>query len=157
MVTIEIDGIRGEGQTEREAKAALRKASRQHQEEQRRRTELQDAARNQANANAVLIYSRYFAKSRPLAWEIVEPGPKGCAERNDVTGEITLHTAHGAVRFPESFAVMKAIDTHRGIIAVAWMDHDADEMRFAAYGAVDAEHHMTDLPEDVGKWLVYGE
>ncbi len=100
---IECDGIRVEGETERDAKRLLRKAQKEQEAAAALRQDRRDRARVIAQSHGYGIFSRLAEQgTMPRGWELYRPGDKyapfrpGAADKWDgKVREHTLDTEHG--------------------------------------------------------------
>lgn len=161
MVVIEVDGIRGEGETEKQAKSALRKAQRERKEAEGKIVELQTKARNDANAQAVRIFTWFHRNYLPDSVSAGEPGKVACAEAlTDADGFeiVRLHGAYGRFDWKQRhYKIMRVADCASGVFAFCAFDLRNDTTYFYAFGCCGEEISLVELPEPVGQWLLYNE
>lgn len=159
MVTIEIDGLRGTGETERQAKAALRKAQREAAEKAQEHERRREMAYLRACQNYVRFANNHFNReSTPLPLEVCrhsQTSAAACAEWMSAT-QLKLHHCNGShvLRVGESFDIIKVIDSAPGISAVCVLTAEEKPTGYAV-GFCDDVIQFVALPEPVAMSLFY--
>jgi hypothetical protein len=96
VIRIEVDGIAVEAETEKEARAQLRKLLREKKTKEREEGIRAEVARIKAESAAYRLLLRYVGdQDLPRAWHLIRPGePSGvfqAGERSAMDGRVTTH------------------------------------------------------------------
>lgn len=155
MVTIEIDGIKGSGETAKQARAALNKARKAAKEAQEQQERESNEALALAKDAALSILMAYHRKQSPDAWIVATPDDSCCCNYSEDTDRYIFHNATGsaAFDFASSWRLSRVLEHCSGIMAVCSVR--GDDVFYFAVGVSGCTLRTFDLPADVGNWLFY--